>query len=113
MAKILVTGDVNLYASGNWIDWYHELSRDSDELVITAGCSWTWGKSLSPKTRTKEIYGHLISEKLNADFINIGLQGGDNISIINVTERILLNLQKKYEKIYVIVTLTEDRKSVV
>jgi len=95
--------------------WYFEKNYDQDILVIVAGDSWTWGDSLGGTTRkydnfeyrTNHIYGHLLAKILTADFINIGLPGLDNISIINYLDKVLSNLTKTYKQIYIVITLTE------
>ena len=98
--------------------WYHENINFKDTLVITAGDSWTWGDSLgnidagkgihdSP-ARLTSIYGHLLSVKMDADFINIGNCGGSNLMIHNLTTRVLGSLEVQYKNIYVFFTLTEN-----
>jgi hypothetical protein len=95
--------------------WYFEKNYGQDTLVISAGDSWTWGDSLGGTTReydnfeyrTNHIYGHLLAKILTADFINIGLPGLDNISIINYLDKVLSNLTKPYKQIYIVITLTE------
>jgi len=77
-------------------------------LVITAGESWTWGDSLSPETREDKIYGKLIANNLDAEFINVAECGKSN-------SWILINLQKqlneidftKFKNIYIVCTFTE------
>ena len=72
-------------------DYYHEVDRSSDKLIITMGDSWTWGDRLGKTTieyddrehRTRHIYGNIVSEQLGADFINIGFPGWNNIYIMN------------------------------
>lgn len=96
--------------------WYFEKDYNKDILLITAGDSWTWGDSLggtnryydNVEHRTNHIYGHLLAKKLSADFINIGLPGLDNISVINHLHKVLSELTKTYKQIYLVVTLTES-----
>ena len=96
-------------------EWYYEESTNSDILTITVGDSWTWGDSLGKTTlthddytyRTQHIYGNILSKKLASDFINIGLPGRDNITIIATAKKIITNLTKSYKKIYLVFTLTE------
>jgi len=85
----------------------HEVNNDSDILLITAGDSWTWGASLDPDKRIDQIYGTRLCHKLQCDFINIGLLGGDNLSIIQAVDFVINNLSKQYKQIYVVITLTE------
>jgi len=98
--------------------WFHEFLRKSSTLVITAGDSWTWGDSLgtiNPEDnlfddynhRTEHVYGRLLADKLNADFLNIAKCGGWNSEIFDNLILALKHINTKYEKIYVFVTLTE------
>ena len=91
----------------HWDNWLFELDNKSDSLLITAGDSWTWGGALDDDKRLDQIYGRILSTLLKSDFINIGLCGGDNISIIDAIEKTIQNLKKSYTDIYVVVTLTE------
>lgn len=81
--------------------------------MITAGDSWTWGDSLDPSLRLQQIYGNKIRQKLQADWINIGLCGWSNSWILDhailATKKIQQNL---YKKIYLIITLTESGRDV-
>lgn len=103
--------------------WYHENLRDKDTLIVTVGDSWTWGDGLHgidgslssggpidhPK-RTTSIYGWLLAEKLDADFVNMGYCAGSNRWMIDTLERFLKQLPLTYSKIYIIVTLTENHR---
>ena len=97
-------------------DCYHEVDRGSDTLGITVGDSWTWGDSLGKTTfkyddydyRTKHIYGAYMSKELNADFINLGFCGLDNMYIMLAFKKIFAQLTRKYKKCYVFFTLTES-----
>jgi hypothetical protein len=95
--------------------WYYEKDRHKDTLIIAAGDSWTWGDSLGYTTLTRDdyehrvshIYGAYLANELASDFINIGLPGLDNISIINRVKQVLSTLNKNYQQICVVFTLTE------
>ena len=99
--------------------WFHENIRDKDQLVITVGDSWTWGNSLGKidadagiiddyEHRVTSIYGYHLANLLDCDFVNIGLPGVDNVSIINRTFAFINGIKKNYKKIYLIITLTEN-----
>jgi hypothetical protein len=100
----------------NGRNYYHEVDRGSDTLVITIGDSWTWGDSLGKTTsvyddykyRTDHIYGSRISCNLNSNFINLGFPGYDNIHILLAFKKIFEQLTRKYKKCYVFFTLTES-----
>jgi hypothetical protein len=89
-------------------------------LLICAGDSWTWGDSLSKikfdnqagaddfEWRTTHIYGNLIAEQCDRDFINLGLSGYSNLAIIDwVFLKLIPLYETQYKNIIVIFTLTE------
>jgi len=94
-------------------DWYHEVDRNSKKLLITAGDSWTWGVSLESANRTKQIYGEVLSKKLDYSWINIGLPGESNLVIKDYLRNVINNLKQTYEDITVIFTLTESTRDLV
>jgi len=94
-------------------DAYHSKILSKEILVITAGDSWTWGDSLDPDLRLRQVYGHKISQTLQADWINIGLSGWSNSWILHHAIAAVENLQKNsYKKIYLILTLTENGRDI-
>ena len=93
--------------------WYHEDNKNSNELLITAGDSWTWGEILAPEKRTSQIYGALVSKQLNCDWINVGLPGESNLVIKDYLYNVVKNLKKSYNKINIIFTLTESTRDLV
>jgi len=99
------------------VKWYHEQENGSDCLLIAAGDSWTWGDSLGLSRagefddydhRTSHVYGNLLARQLDSDFINIGLPGYSNLVILEKLEQVLSSIDKSYQKIYVVVSLTES-----
>ena len=112
---------MKLVTPGNTIlpdgkNYYHEVDRGSDTLVITIGDSWTWGDRLGKTTpeyddyqhRTSHIYGAHISQQLNANFINLGFPGFDNTHILLTFDKIFAQLTQSYRQCYVFFTLTES-----
>ena len=99
------------------VEWYHESDRHSNCLLITVGDSWTWGDSLGNtqacsghddrQYRLSHVYGTLVAQALGIDHINIGLPGLSNFDMWQRFTRVYHGLQKDYDKIYVIFTLTE------
>ena len=97
-------------------------SGSADTLLITAGDSWTFGDSLGKiystnkddlPARQSQVYGRHIANYLNADWFNDGKCGGSNFEIhVSIKNYIngLNSRQKKYKKVYVIVTLTESAR---
>lgn len=95
--------------------WYHEHDRHSDRLLICVGDSWTWGDSLGRTNyyfddvehRTTHVYGSVLSQMLDSDFINIGLPGDSNLTILSYLQTTINSVVKKYQRIDVVFTLTE------
>lgn len=62
------------------------ISNDCHNLLVTIGDSWTWGDSLGKCTanyddlaaRKSQCFGKKISEKLQADWLNLGFCGAGN-----------------------------------
>ena len=95
---------------------YYFKSKDSSRLLITVGDSWTYGDSLG-KTQVRDgiddtdyrldhIYGNLISNELESDWMNLALPGGSNYCMLNWLGQ-LLNRKYNYGRITCIITLTE------
>lgn len=93
---------------------YYYKSRNSDKLLITAGDSWTWGDSLGKtkvrlgiddtEYRLNHIYGNILSEQLNCDWVNIALPGISNLKMLSWLEEFLSQNSKQTT---VVITLTE------
>jgi hypothetical protein len=96
-------------------DYYLEVNRNSNSLVIAIGDSWTWGDRLGNTTlkyddrahRTEHVYGNIVARALGADFINLGFPGLDNMYIMNGFLDVFPKLTKSYNKCYIIFSLTE------
>lgn len=94
---------------------YHYKSRDSGQLIVTVGDSWTYGDSLG-KTRVRDgiddtdyrlehIYGNLLTEQLAVDWMNLALPGGSNYCMLNWLGQLLD--RKHNQSIVCVITLTE------
>lgn len=86
--------------------------RGSDTLVVALGDSWTWGDSLSD--RANEVYGRIVSDHYDADFVNFGFSGFSNSWILMCGIRLIETLRSidRYKKIYVLTTLTENGRDI-
>ena len=103
------------------VPWYLEQNRQCKNLVICYGDSWTWGDSLGNASaaqgiadssyRIQHIYASKLAEKLDADFINCAIPGIFNFWIHDRLEILVENdidrLSKQYDRIWIVVTLTE------
>lgn len=96
---------------------FHYKSRDSENLLITVGDSWTYGDSLG-KTRVRDgvddtnyrldhVYGNIITEQLGYDWMNLALPGASNFCMLNWLGR-LLDRKYNYRNIACVITLTES-----
>jgi len=94
-------------------DWPLKIEKKLDTLLITAGDSWTWGDSLGDEEfRTTHIYGRLIADTIDADFMNVAWCGESNSTIYDKLIEELTNVTEKYKHIIVIFTLTENCREI-
>lgn len=94
----------------DWEEFYHDCSGKS-RLVITAGDSWTYGDSLGEQ-RLDQVYGRLVSEQLDADWINIGSRGRSNSWILRSLQYLAPRVKTRYKEVIAIVTMTENCRDV-
>jgi hypothetical protein len=98
--------------------WYNEDIQDKDNLLVVVGDSWTWGdhlgtidwdKNVNDPIRLTQIYGRLLSTKLNADWVNIAKPGCSNYWMLKQLANIKQYLETaNYKNIFLIVVFTED-----
>jgi hypothetical protein len=95
----------------------HYQNRNANRMIITVGDSWTYGDSLGAtcvregrddtKHRLAHVYGNLISEELDADWINLALPGISNRMMFIWLEQLLARRMHSTDTTCVI-TLTES-----
>ena len=91
---------------------YDFVSRNSKKLLVTIGDSWTYGFRLdeedfsNPDFRLTNTFGFFISEKLNADFLNISVPAINNLWMIKKLEAVCNNVED-YDQVDVILMATE------
>jgi hypothetical protein len=88
------------------------VDNNADNLVVTVGCSWTWGANMTPtddaEHRLANNFGRILSNDLNADWLLLGQVGTGNFWISQkVQEFVKLIPTLHYKKIYIICTFTE------
>lgn len=100
--------------------WYEEDIQGKDNLLIMVGDSWTWGDHLgridwnqasNDPIRQSVIAGRILSNLLDADWVNLARPGCSNYWMLEKLEDIQPYIQQareQYKQIYVVVTLTED-----
>lgn len=96
---------------------FYSKDRESRELIITVGDSWTYGDSLG-QTRVRDaqddtdyrlahVYGNLLTEQLGTDWMNLALPGGSNYCMLNWLGQLLTIKSGYHKKVTCIITLTE------
>ena len=88
------------------------IKRDSQELLVTIGDSWTWGDDITPSNndtvRLEKVFGNLVSTAINSDWLNLGQCGSGNFWLVSkVKELAKIIPTLHYKRIYVVCTLTE------
>ena len=92
--------------------WYFEQVQDRDNLLITVGDSWTWGDSLPLDQRTQLIYGAVMAQSLDRDFVNLAICAASNIEMHDRLVKFLPKVIDHYKHITVILTLTENGREI-
>jgi hypothetical protein len=91
------------------------VDRGSKVLLVTCGDSWTWGAGLENKGnefRLTHVYGNIVSDRLGADWLNLGQSGSNNFFIAERIEELSKIVPElTYDKIYLICTFTEIGRS--
>jgi hypothetical protein len=98
------------------------ISRNSNRLLITIGDSWTWGADLTQE-KTRELhhsrlsddnyrltnmFGGVLSEMLDADFLSLGESGaGNNTMYLKLLELSKILNDLEYDQIDIICVFTE------
>ena len=91
---------------------FNFINNNADNLVVTVGCSWTWGANMTSTDdldyRLKHNFGRVLADNLDADWLCLGQVGTGNFWLYQkVEEFVKLISSLKYKKIYIICTLTE------
>ena len=92
----------------NLQEYYVDICK-KDTLVITLGESWTYGDSLDEEHRRSQIYGRLIANALDADYINIARCGASNSWILKRAQQVIKRPDlDSYKNVYIVFTFTES-----
>lgn len=111
----LIWANTHNFNNDNINDNVTYIDRNSEHLIIVAGDSWTYGDSLNSDQRIEQMYGNLVSKKLDADLVNIGFRGWSNSWVLTYVKWLLQNQKKQvsnYKKVTLICTLTENARDV-
>ena len=88
------------------------VDRASSTLIVTVGDSWTWGSDISENNyndnhRLKCLYGNILSQQVDTDWLNLGLSATSNFWLANMVEEFAKVVPLlDYEKIFVICVFT-------
>lgn len=112
--NLFTTDDMNLTEVKNLKERgpYDFVCRDSETLFVTIGDSWTYGFRLNEEDlsdqnfRVKNTYGYIISDRLNADFLNISVPAINNLWMIEKLKLLVKNVNN-YKDVQVILMMTE------
>lgn len=98
--------------------WYSEDIQGKDTLLVTVGDSWTWGdhlgnidwdKASDDPCRLQQVFGRLLADQLNSDWVNLARPGCSNYWMLEKMQDIGHHfINSNYKKIYLVLTLTED-----
>lgn len=100
--------------------WYYEDISNKDNLLVTVGDSWTfgdhlgcidWDKASDDPIRLTQIYGRILSNLMEADWINLASPGCSNywmLETLNAVNHHFYRVKNDYKKITLVITLTED-----
>lgn len=89
------------------------VDRESDNLLITMGDSWTYGARLDEESddadfRLQNTFGNQISEQMKADFLNVAVPGINNLWLVEKLEALCKQLKiSPYNQIHIVCMFTE------
>jgi lysophospholipase L1-like esterase len=99
-----------------WYNHFHCRHRNSHKLLICVGDSWTKGAGMEvhgDQFRLKHIFGKLVSDRLESDFLNMGGGGHSNSWCMTQMELLLDRINRSdYQKGYLVFTFTENGRDV-
>lgn len=111
--------DIKFSHDWAWVDLSVNRNIGSDVTLLTIGDSWTWGDELgtscglasSPcndtEYRTSKVFGNLLSEKLNCNWVQSALPGAGWGYIIYEFEKLLPQLVTQTEKIIAVLGFSD------
>jgi len=97
------------------------VKRNKKECTVVLGESWTYGESLMDRvgsalekwdldTQLKYCWGTQVATLLDTDYYQYAIPGNNNFYIFGNVERILKHLSPLYDKIYLLVQMTEPSR---
>ena len=123
LVKVLVTDDnkkpphINQYVKNTefWV------KRGRKECTVVLGESWTYGESLEKRVQSalklwdldvqiRHCWGTQVATLLDTDYYQYAIPGNNNFYIFGNVQRILEHLSPLYDKIYLLVQMTEPSR---
>lgn len=72
-------------------------------ILISNGCSYTYGHELPEKTRVRDAYGGVLSRELNMKHVNLGIPGGSNDHIVRTTLTWAIKNKHLYKNLFFVI----------
>lgn len=80
-------------------------------ILLTNGCSFTWGAGLDDDKREEQIYSKLLSDKLNRKLVNLSIGCSSNQRIFRTTFNWLTKQSKKdLRNTLAVIQLTDESR---
>ena len=109
----------------SWVDLTVNQNKGSDLTILTIGDSWTWGDELGKswglrsapsndtEYRISKVFGKLLSDKLESNWVQIALPGGSWDWITGEVKKILPQLVPQTENLIVIINYPDPFREIV
>ena len=111
--------DLTFAHSWAWVDLVANRNIGSDVTLLTIGDSWTWGDELGSACglcesafsdtdyRMSKVFGNLLADKLNANWVQTALPGASWNWIVDELERTLPQLVTQTKKVIVVLGFSD------
>ena len=111
--------DIKVDTSWAWVDLTVNRNIGADTTLLTIGDSWTWGDELGKSNglcsdacsdtdyRISKVFGNLLAEKLNANWVQIALPGGSWDWIITEFEKLVPQLVPQTKQLIVVLGFSD------
>ena len=111
--------DINFFNSDQYNNLTLGVNKNygKDLTIFTVGDSWTWGDELGEASgyygiddkdaREASCFGNLLSQQLNANWVQLALPGGSNAWIMLQIKMILPQLARLCKQVIVVIGYTE------
>lgn len=102
-----------------WVDIAFNQDVGSDLTLLTVGDSWTWGDELGGSSglqsnpisnteyRLSKCFGNLLSQRLNANWVQLALPSGSNEWITTEAEKLCHQIAKQTKQLIIVVNFSD------